>query len=74
MKRPLAFLAALGAIALVAAAVATGTLLFATPALAAAAGAAAVDPQIVAWGLAAAAAATAAWSRCATWPTCGWRR
>lgn len=60
MKRTLAFLAALGSIALVAAAVATGTLLFATPAIAAAAGAGAVDSQIVAWGLAAAAGATAA--------------
>jgi V/A-type H+-transporting ATPase subunit K len=60
MKRTLTLLAALCSIALVAAAVATGTLLFAAPAIAATAGAAAADPQSVAWGLAAAAGATAA--------------
>jgi len=59
MKRTLAFVAAFGSIALVAALLATGTLLYAAPAIAAVAGAA-VDPQIVAWGLAAAAGATAA--------------
>jgi V/A-type H+-transporting ATPase subunit K len=60
MKRTLAFAAAFGSIALVAAALATVTMFYAAPALAAVAGGAGVDPQIVAWGLAAAAGATAA--------------
>ncbi|MEO5693920.1 MAG: ATP synthase subunit C [Usitatibacter sp.] len=60
MKRTLAVLAAFGTIALIAAALATGTMLLATPAIAAAVSAGAVDPQIVAWGFAAAAGATAA--------------
>jgi V/A-type H+-transporting ATPase subunit K len=60
MKRTLALIAAFGSIALIAAALATGTMFYAAPAIAAVGGAAAVDPQIVAWGLAAAAGATAA--------------
>lgn len=60
MKRTLAFATVFGSIALVAAALAAGTMFYAAPALAAVAGAAGVDPQVVAWGLAAAAGATAA--------------
>jgi V/A-type H+-transporting ATPase subunit K len=46
-------------VAVIACLIATVSLVVATPALAAAAGASAVDPQVLAWGLASAAAATA---------------
>lgn len=60
MKPSLPLFAALGLVLIVALAVATGSLLVAAPALAAASGTGpSVDPQTLAWGLAAAAAATA---------------
>ena len=59
MKRTLALVAVFGSIALVAALLATGTLIFAAPAIAAATSPTAPDPQIVAWGLAAAIATAA---------------
>jgi V/A-type H+-transporting ATPase subunit K len=59
MKTRFALLAALGLLLIVAAAVVTGSLIAASPAFAAAAGASALDPQTLSWGLAAAAAATA---------------
>ncbi len=60
MKSPFALLAALGFVAIVAAAVATGSLIAASPAFAATAPGAPLDPQTVSWGLMAAAIATAA--------------
>jgi V/A-type H+-transporting ATPase subunit K len=59
MKTSLALFAMLGFAIIIAAALATGSLITASPAFAAAAGGAAPDPQVLAWGLAAAAAATA---------------
>jgi V/A-type H+-transporting ATPase subunit K len=59
MKTPFTLLAALAFVLIVAAAVVTGSLIAATPALAATTTGAPVDPQTLAWGLAAAAAATA---------------
>jgi V/A-type H+-transporting ATPase subunit K len=59
MKTPFTLLAALALVILVAAAVVTGSLIAASPALAATAAGGAVDPQTLSWGLAAAAAATA---------------
>ena len=59
MKTPFTLLAALAFVLIVAAAVVTGSLIAASPALAATPGAGPMDPQALAWGLAAAAAATA---------------
>jgi V/A-type H+-transporting ATPase subunit K len=59
MKPAFPLLAGLAFALIVAAAVATGSLIAASPALAAAPGATAPDPQTLSWGLAAAAAATA---------------
>jgi V/A-type H+-transporting ATPase subunit K len=58
MKTAFPLLALLAFAILVAAAVATGTLIAASPALAASAGASPVDSTALAWGLVAAAAAT----------------
>lgn len=59
MKSPFPLLAALAFVLIAAAAAVTGSLVAASPALAAAPGGAALDPQALAWGLVAAAAATA---------------
>jgi V/A-type H+-transporting ATPase subunit K len=59
MKTPFTLLAALAFVLIVAAAVVTGSLIAASPALAATAPGVPLDPQTLAWGLAAAAAATA---------------
>ena len=59
MKTSLVLFSVLGFALIVAAALATGSLIAASPALAAAPGGVALDPQTLAWGLAAAAAATA---------------
>ncbi len=59
MKPSLPLFAGLAAAILVAAAVATGSLIAAAPALAATAAGAPPDPQVLAWGLVAAAASTA---------------
>lgn len=59
MKTPFTILAAIAFVLILAAAVVTGSLIAASPALAAAAGAGGVDPQTISWGLVAAAAATA---------------
>jgi V/A-type H+-transporting ATPase subunit K len=59
MKIPFTLLAGLAFVVIVAAAVVTGSLIAASPALAATAAGGAVDPQTLSWGLVAAAAATA---------------
>ena len=59
MKTPFTLLAALAFVLIVAAAVVTGSLIAASPALAATAPGAPLDPQTLSWGLAAAAASTA---------------
>jgi V/A-type H+-transporting ATPase subunit K len=59
MKTPFTLLATLAFVLIVAAAIATGSLIAASPALAATAPGVPLDPQILAWGLAAAAASTA---------------
>jgi V/A-type H+-transporting ATPase subunit K len=59
MKTPFTLLAALSFVLIVAAAVVTGSLIAASPALAATTAAGTPDPQALSWGLAAAAAATA---------------
>jgi len=59
MKTPFTLLAALACVILLAAAVVTGSLIAASPALAATPPGAPLDPQTLSWGLAAAAASTA---------------
>jgi V/A-type H+-transporting ATPase subunit K len=59
MKTPFPLLAALAFVILLAAAVVTGSLIAASPALAATTPGAPLDPQTLSWGLAAAAASTA---------------
>lgn len=59
MKTPFTLLAALAFVILLAAAVVTGSLIAASPALAATVPGAPLDPQTLSWGLAAAAASTA---------------
>ena len=59
MKTPFTLLAALAFVLIAAAAVVTGSLIAASPALAATVPGAPLDPQTLAWGLAAAAGSTA---------------
>lgn len=59
MKTPFTLLAALAFVLIVAAAVVTGSLIAASPALAATVPGTPLDPQTLAWGLAAAAGSTA---------------
>lgn len=59
MKMPLALLAVFGFAVVVAVAIASASLIVATPALAAVSAGGSFDPQVLGWGLAAAAAATA---------------
>ena len=59
MKTPFTLLAALAFVLIVAAAVVTGSLIAASPALAATVPGPPLDPQTLAWGLAAAAGSTA---------------
>jgi len=59
MKTPFTLLAALAFVLIAAAAVVTGSLIAASPALAATGPGGTLDPQALSWGLAAAAAATA---------------